>query len=93
MQPDKAHRHPELTEQTVWEVFEAERPKRAVGAGGDLTPVPGTDVVIFAHSLMPKLEHQRHNTRPGRNEALAALAHCRASQIASFSRLDERVYS
>src|SRR5476649_2769245 len=23
----KAHRHPELTEQTVWEVFEAERPK------------------------------------------------------------------
>ena len=23
----KAHRHPELTEQTIWEVFEAERPK------------------------------------------------------------------
>ncbi len=23
----KAHRHPELSEQTVWEVFEAERPK------------------------------------------------------------------
>ena len=22
----KAHRHPELMEQTVWEVFEAERP-------------------------------------------------------------------
>jgi hypothetical protein len=23
----KVHRHPELTEQTIWEVFEAERPK------------------------------------------------------------------
>jgi hypothetical protein len=23
----KAHRHPELTDQTIWEVFEAERPK------------------------------------------------------------------
>src|ERR1044071_4114986 len=23
----KTHRHPELTEQTIWEVFEAERPK------------------------------------------------------------------
>ena len=29
----KAHRHPELTEQTVWEVFEAERPKLAPYAG------------------------------------------------------------
>jgi hypothetical protein len=28
----KAHRHPELTEQTVWEVFEAERPKLVLGA-------------------------------------------------------------
>jgi hypothetical protein len=23
----KVHRHPELTEQTIWEVFETERPK------------------------------------------------------------------
>ena len=23
----KAHHHPELSEQTIWEVFEAERPK------------------------------------------------------------------
>src|SRR5712672_2657713 len=29
----KAHRHPELTEQTVWEVFEAERPKLVPYAG------------------------------------------------------------
>ena len=29
----KAHRHPELTEQTVWEVFEAERPKLVSYAG------------------------------------------------------------
>src|SRR3974390_2531975 len=29
----KAHRHPELTEQTTWEVFEAERPKLVPYAG------------------------------------------------------------
>jgi len=29
----KAHRHPELVEQTVWEVFEAERPKLVPYAG------------------------------------------------------------
>jgi transposase len=29
----KAHRHPEMTEQTVWEVFEAERPKLVPYAG------------------------------------------------------------
>ncbi len=29
----KAHHHPELTEQTVWEVFEAERPKLVPYAG------------------------------------------------------------
>jgi hypothetical protein len=29
----KAHRHPELTEQTVWQVFEAERPKLVPYAG------------------------------------------------------------
>jgi transposase len=29
----KVHRHPELTEQTVWEVFEAERPKLVPYAG------------------------------------------------------------
>src|SRR5438046_965956 len=29
----KAHRHPELTEQTVWEVFEEERPKLVPYAG------------------------------------------------------------
>jgi hypothetical protein len=29
----KAHHHPELTEQTIWEVFEAERPK-LVPCGG-----------------------------------------------------------
>jgi hypothetical protein len=29
----KAHRHPELPEQTVWEVFEAERPKLVPYAG------------------------------------------------------------
>src|SRR5437588_6088013 len=29
----KAHRHPELTEQTIWEVFEAERPKLVAYAG------------------------------------------------------------
>jgi transposase len=29
----KAHRHPELTERTVWEVFEAERPKLVRYAG------------------------------------------------------------
>ncbi len=29
----KAHRHPELTEQTIWEVFEAERPKLVPCAG------------------------------------------------------------
>ena len=29
----KAHRHPELAEQTMWEVFEAERPKRFPYAG------------------------------------------------------------
>jgi Mu transposase, C-terminal domain len=29
----KAHRHPELTEQTVWQVFEAKRPKLAPYAG------------------------------------------------------------
>jgi len=29
----KAHHHPELTEQTIWEVFEAERPKLVPYAG------------------------------------------------------------
>jgi hypothetical protein len=29
----KAHRHPELADQTVWEVFEAERPKLVPDAG------------------------------------------------------------
>jgi len=29
----QAHRHPELTEQTIWEVFEAERPKLVPYAG------------------------------------------------------------
>jgi len=29
----RAHRHPELTEQTIWEVFEAERPKLVPYAG------------------------------------------------------------
>jgi hypothetical protein len=29
----KAHRHPELTGQTIWEVFEAERPKLVPYAG------------------------------------------------------------
>ena len=29
----KAHHHPELTEQTIWEVFEAERPKLIPYAG------------------------------------------------------------
>ena len=29
----KTHRHPELTEQTIWEVFEAERPKPVPYAG------------------------------------------------------------
>jgi hypothetical protein len=29
----KAHRHPELTEQTIWEVFEAERPRLVPYAG------------------------------------------------------------
>ena len=29
----KAHRHPELTEQTIWEAFEAERPKLVPYAG------------------------------------------------------------
>ncbi len=29
----KAHRHPELTDQTIWEVFEAERPKLIPYAG------------------------------------------------------------
>src|SRR5436190_9418906 len=29
----KAHRHPELTERTIWEVFEAERPKLVPYAG------------------------------------------------------------
>jgi transposase len=29
----KAHRHPELTEQTIWQVFEAERPKLVPYAG------------------------------------------------------------
>jgi hypothetical protein len=29
----KVHRHPELTEQTIWEVFEAERPKLVPYAG------------------------------------------------------------
>jgi len=29
----KAHRHPELSEQTIWEVFEAERPKLVPYAG------------------------------------------------------------
>ena len=29
----KAHRHPEMTEQTIWEVFEAERPKLVPYAG------------------------------------------------------------
>ena len=29
----KAHHHPELTDQTVWQVFEAERPKLVPYAG------------------------------------------------------------
>src|SRR5204863_7408413 len=29
----KAHRHPELTDQTIWDVFEAERPKLVPYAG------------------------------------------------------------
>jgi hypothetical protein len=29
----KAHRHPELADQTIWEVFEAERPKLVPYAG------------------------------------------------------------
>jgi hypothetical protein len=29
----KAHRHPELTDQTIWEVFETERPKLVPYAG------------------------------------------------------------
>jgi transposase len=29
----KAHRHPELTDQTIWQVFEAERPKLVAYAG------------------------------------------------------------
>ena len=29
----KAHRHPELTDQTIWQVFEAERPKLVPYAG------------------------------------------------------------
>ena len=29
----KAHRHPELSEQTIWEAFEAERPKLVSYAG------------------------------------------------------------
>src|SRR5215467_9109292 len=29
----KAHRHPELTEQTIWEVFETERPQLVAYAG------------------------------------------------------------
>src|SRR5690349_14592436 len=46
----KAHRHPELTEQTIWEVFEAERPKLSLswpvrrlpcGAGVGVEDLPG----------------------------------------------------
>ena len=36
----KAHRHPELTERTIWEVFEAERPKLVPYPGG-LEDLPG----------------------------------------------------
>jgi hypothetical protein len=36
-----AHRHPELTEQTVWEVFEAERPKLAGHFAGRHPEYPG----------------------------------------------------
>jgi hypothetical protein len=31
----KVHHHPELTEQTIWEVFEAERPKLVPYAGAE----------------------------------------------------------
>ena len=36
----QAHRHPELTDQTIWEVFEAERPK--------LIPYVGRFVPVLA---------------------------------------------
>jgi hypothetical protein len=36
----KVHHHPELTEQTIWEVFEAERPKLVPYAGTTKTSSP-----------------------------------------------------
>ena len=36
----KVHRHPELTEQTIWEVFEAERPKLTCSLYGPIRWLP-----------------------------------------------------
>ncbi len=44
----KAHRHPELSDQTIWEVFEAERPK--------LVPMPAAS--------MDSTRYRRRSPRP-----------------------------
>ena len=99
----KAHRHPELTDQTIWEVFEAERPSLVAlcgpvrrlprGAGVGLEDLPGA------------LRQQQILGRGQRGRAVRSRSHAYADRIVirqdgrivaehprSFGRGGETVY-
>jgi hypothetical protein len=62
----KAHRHPELSDQTIWEVFEAERPK--------LVPYPGRFDGFHAVPAFHRACGRKHSA--GRHAFRAGLKAC-----------------
>jgi len=70
----KAHHHPELTEQTVWEVFEAERPKLVPYAGRfdgfHAVPAIGLEDLPSALRQQQILGHGQRSRTSGRGSCL-----------------------
>ena len=78
------HRHPELTEQTIWEVFEAERPKLIPYRGrfDGFHAVPAS----ISKTCLERFDNNKHSVaviavgRPvevGSHRNPPGLAHCR----------------
>ena len=69
----KAHRHPELAEQTIWEVFEAERPKLVPYAGrfdGFHTVPASVSKTCLAFRQQQVLGGRQRGRAPGRGPCL-----------------------
>ncbi len=97
----KAHRHPELTEQTIWEVFEAERPKLVPYAGrfDGFHAVPAsvskTCLVRFdnnKYSVPPARSGGRSRSMPMPTASSSARTAASSASIRAHSAAGETIY-